>query len=218
MKNSEINKQSIFEHLHSFTVSPNFRANLGKTWYLDKKEDILNNNVLSLPLKGLISLNVYLAVVSILSPANKWNNNLWDAHFLVHRFFGISTNKDYKYFTYGANVDKAELLLKRVYLLNWSEKQAIETALLVKTSLKTWNFYNNLKDSFNNEYLTIDRHILTIIGIDSNQITPANYLLIKEIIVEYFYNEGLEKEYSLASFQAVLWCNHLFNRNKPNGL
>jgi hypothetical protein len=217
MKNSEINKESIFEKLDTFLTDPNFRKELGKNWYQDQKSQIFNNVVLALPLKGLISLKVYLAVVAILSPANKWNNNLWDAYFLILDHFGIELlgiNK-YKFYTYGANVDKARLLLKRITLLGWSENLAIETALKVPTSLKTWNFYNNLLDSSNNEFLTVDRHILSVCGFEVNPISPANYRAIEAILKDYFEQREVFKEYSLAQFQAVLWCNWLNQQGKP---
>jgi hypothetical protein len=212
MKNSEINKDQIFASIDKLIQSPNFSLILGQTWYTDNKLHLLNNVVLKAPLKDLISLKVYLAVVAILSPANSWNSNQWDANILCLRFFGIESAKGYKYRTYQSNVLKAELLLKRVYLQHWNEQSAIETALNIPTSLKTWNFYNNLLDPQNNNYVTIDRHILKIMGFETKQITPKNYETLKNIFIEYW---NLRKfEFSVSSLQAVLWVNYLVIENK----
>lgn len=212
MKNSEINKLAIFESIDRLISNPNFSLNLGQTWYENNKYHIFNNVVLKAPLKDLISLKVYLAVVAILSPANSWNSNQWDANILVLRFFGIDEAKGYKYRTYSTNVAKAELLLKRVYLQHWNEQNAIETALNIPTSLKTWNFYNNLLDPKNNNFVTIDRHILRIMGFETKSISPQNYNVLKDIFIEYWAVRQFN--FSVSSLQAILWVNYLVIENK----
>jgi hypothetical protein len=212
MKNSEINKLAIFESIDKLISEPNFSLILGQTWYQDNKDHIFNNVVLKAPLKDLISLKVYLAVVAILSPANSWNSNQWDANILCLRFFGIDSAKGYKYRTYQTNVLKAELLLKRIYLQHWNEQNAISTALNIPTSLKTWNFFNNLVDPQNNNFVTIDRHILRIMGFEVKQITPKNYEILKDIFIDYWTVRKFN--FSVSSLQAVLWVNYLVIENK----
>jgi len=212
MKSQEINKAAIFENIDNLISNLNFSLILGQNWYNDNKIHLLNNVVLKAPLNGLISLKTYLAVVAILSPANSWNSNQWDANILVLRFFGIDSAKGYKYRTYQTNVLKAELLLKRVYLQGWGEQNAIETALNIPTSLKTWNFFNNLVDPQNNNFVTIDRHILRIMGFNVKQITPKNYEILKDIFIEYWNLKQFN--FSVSSLQAVLWVNYLVIENK----
>jgi hypothetical protein len=212
MKSQEINKAEIFASIDKLISTPNFSLILGQTWYQDNKARIFKNVVLKAPLKGLISLKVYLAVVAILSPANSWNSNQWDANILVLRFFGIDSEKGYKYRTYQTNVLKAELLLKRIYLQGWGETHAIETSLNISTSLKTCNFYNNLLDPQNNNFVTIDRHILKIMGFNVKQITPKNYEILKNIFIEYWTVRKFN--FSVSSLQAILWVNYLVIQEK----
>jgi hypothetical protein len=214
MKNNQINKTAIFESINSLLDSPNFKPNLGFNWYSDKSYFILDKTQ-GHALKTVISKAVYCAVVSILSPANSWNNNLWDAHFLVYRFFKIGHESNaWKYRTYQTNVDKANSLLHRVYTLGQDSEVVINELLNKPTSQKTWNFYNNLRNPYNNEFITIDRHILKVMGFDTKPITAKNYMDLSNILKEFHLKSSLSN-LSACNFQAVLWCNYLNNQNKP---
>jgi hypothetical protein len=213
MKSTEINKTAIFESINSLLDSPNFKPNLGFNWYSDKSYFILDK-VQGHALKTVISKAVYCAIVSILSPANSWNNNLWDAHYLVYRFFKIGQTTGWKYRTYQTNVDKANSLMYRVFALGQDSATVINELLNKPTSQKTWNFYNNLRNPYDNEFVTIDRHILKVMGFDIKSITPKNYMDLSNILKEYHLQSTLSN-LSACNFQAVLWCNYLNNQNKP---
>ena len=212
MKKEQINKQAIFKSINNLLENPNFNPLLGSNWYNDKSYSILDI-VTGHVLKTVISKSVYAAIVSILSPANSWNNNLWDSHFLIYRFFNITKDTNWKYRTYQANVDKANKLLQRIELGEDSET-IINSMLNNKTGLKTWNFYNNLRNPYNNEFITIDRHILKVMGFSDKSITPKNYQDLSLILKE-FHLKSKFSYLSLCNFQALLWCNYLNLQNKP---
>jgi hypothetical protein len=206
MKNYKIN-------IKNFALSCDL--NYGKNWYKDNKNYILNL-VCSYPFNQFnIDYRVYAAIVSILSPSNKWTNNLSDAYFLVGRFYGLITETEYKYYTYSSNVKKAIRLLETYQNNKDKNLDFIITEFFNQKSQKTLNFYFNLIDPENNNFFTIDRHMLKISNYYKNSLTQKQYLELKLIFKEVYDELILEKLFneSFSSFQACLWCNYVLKFN-----
>jgi len=200
-------KNNIENYLN--TIDPK----LGLNWYLNAKKEI---NALSYYYKHnfyKIPFKLGCALVSILSPANKWTNNLNDYYNLLDLHFEGKTN--YKFYTYKSNVNKALSLVKDYYTNKEQNLDLLIYSYLNKpTSKKTFNFYQNLNDYSNNNYFTIDRHILSICGFDQI-LTPLRYEQIKTIYFEVYssYIVRNNLNISFSQFQACLWVNYVLNKH-----
>lgn len=204
--------QKIKNSIISFFESETFKKDLGKNWYAEARFDI-NQIIINAPFTDQhISLKIAAICCSILSPANKWKNNLWDLHFLFKQFY-LNENLDYKFTTYGANVTKAKNVLK-AYQLGQSMDSILFEYLGKKTSLKTFNFAQSILNDKSDSLFTIDRHMLTIAGLDK-VITYKQYFELKEIYFECFllYRYKIDKDISFVNFQAVLWCNLVLTKH-----
>lgn len=214
MKLSEIKKETVFKNLDGFISHPNFNWSVGKNWYLDAIKQAIRIEENSKSAGRLNSREIAL-LVSILSPANRWERNLIDLENLLNYYFstrylyGESPN----FTTYSSNVNKALDLLKnrskfevldRWYgsgLKNWIQNNM--------KAPKTYNFFKNLVDQSNNRYFTIDRHMLKIAGFETKEISKKQYQVIQSIYFDYW--ETLENlDLSFPQFQAVLWANYVY--------
>lgn len=206
-----------------FVNSTNFDKNLGKNWYKNANLD-LQLILVDLNLLHTISINDISLICSILSPANSWQKNIIDTKNLLKYFFvGSKLGETIpKFSTYGKNVLKAlkylkernefRLLNSHLDLYQVNKKFTSAWTKSHMQALKTYNFYVHLKNpSYLNEqglYFTIDRHMLTIAGVNSKSITPKQYKVLQSIYFEVF--KELEFDCLFHEFQAVLWANYVF--------
>jgi hypothetical protein len=105
----------------------------------------------------LVDFDKVCQVIAALSPATKWERNLTDAQQIVdyyHRRGVLGLLNNVTVCTYGPNKQKAVDIL--------TGKQQ----LTINTGPKTYNFYQNIKDPSNPEYVTIDRHAFKILTRD----------------------------------------------------
>lgn len=185
--------------------------NLGPNWYIDRRKQLIQwlvNEKISLPYP------IFAGIVSILSPGNKWENNLNDAKTLVLRYYGRTNDRTYKYYTYNHNVIKASKLLGEYdYLSSKVDPFKFGLSYFGKSGLKTMNFYKNLVYP-NEPNFTLDRHMIKILGLNVVEgVTPKQYSYFGSLYTEVW--NTLKKDGifngSLSSFQAVLWCNYVYN-------
>lgn len=93
------------------------------------------------------SLEIACGVFSALSPNNEYHGNIRDLEaVLVNERAGRSLD-DFRVATYGNNKRKAWRIAKG---------QPVRDAI---TALKTWNFFNNVFDPSNPDYVTVDGHM-----------------------------------------------------------
>jgi hypothetical protein len=163
----------------------------GKKWYSDA-----NNTLKELSVKYNISPEIVFAVCSALSPRCIWNQNIIDTENVLNwfttKYHGINRNLP-KVTTYGRNLQKAIDILKTE-----------NTDVFI--SRKTFNFFNNILNPDNPEYVTIDGHGINAyynkLGIVENKhFTPKYY---DKIANSY---KNIAKKYALlpCQFQAIIW-------------
>ena len=140
-------------------------------------------------------LPVVCAIVSALSPATNWEQNKKDAvRLLESNEKGLSSKS---FTTYGQNVRKAHAILE--------DKLDPLNAFSMKTGPKTYNFFHNLLNPYDSDYVTVDRHAYTIaVGANNGRISPLLYKKISD-----GYRRAAGKAGILPNqLQAVLWVTH----------
>lgn len=209
--------ETIKENIHNYATSCNF--NYGSRWYIEEHQQILNVVISSRHLLGEIPLTVYLGVISILSPANKWDRNKWDAYFLIKDLVNEGTS-NYKCSTYGTNVVKATNLVFSWKRLHQSGTQFSTKQLVLDyiKAPKTRNFFLNLLDPYDETNFTVDRHMLTICGLKKEfKPTTKRYVEITEAFRSVYYElktKGIvPTTVNLVGFQASLWCNLVLTKH-----
>jgi hypothetical protein len=142
-----------------------------------------------------LSLPVVSAVLSALSPGTNWEQNKKDTINLIEAAQG--NKREFKFTTYGQNVIKAYRIL--------DEKASPETFFSLKTGAKTFNFFYNVWQPENPEFVTIDRHAYVIAtGLDYSGLTPKQY---SEVATHY--KKAAAKLNVLPSqLQAILWTDY----------
>ena len=93
-------------------------------------------------------VEIAIAVFSILSPNNNYLQNLRDTETLLVNESRGSAVGDFKVFTYNQNKNKA-----------WAVAQRSLKPHDAFTSLKTWNFYNNILFPDSEDFVTVDGHM-----------------------------------------------------------
>ncbi len=175
----------------------------GLVWYKSA-----NNFAQELADKYNQPLDTVCKVISALSPATRWERNKQDAESMLRNYHrcGFIGVKHLTCATYGNN--------KRI---------AIDVLLGLRTQLqglKTFNFYNNIKDPSNPSFVTIDRHAYAILvkGTDPDKtdasgavaLNKKNYLIAADIYKEVAKSKGILP----CELQAITWLTH---RNKLKG-
>lgn len=98
-----------------------------------------------------VDVDLYAKIVAILSPYNRWENNISDAYKLL---FCLKYERDQldklTFTTFRNNVDKAVDVYD-------GKIDFVPT----ETNMKTYAFYRNLM--LDSEYVTIDRHMINLI-------------------------------------------------------
>lgn len=143
-----------------------------------------------------LSLSQVCAIVSALSPGTNWDVNKRDSIGLIETSKGLRNYK-HNYTTYGKNVLKARRIL--------SGELLPENAFSLKTGAKTFNFYHNLLEPDNVNYLTVDRHCYTIATNETyKSLTPKQY----EKIANHYIETARRLSLIPCQLQAVLWVDY----------
>lgn len=162
----------------------------GKDWYRDAQDFVKELASQT----GVDALRV-AAVVSALSPNNRWERNKIDAKNLIHAFVLGQDMNEIKVCTYNANKAKAIRILE----------EGVE--VLQFKSPKTYSFARNVGE-LDAEYVTIDKWHLRACETDARvytktrtSVTPKQYEQVQD------WTSEVAKEYNLKGyeFQAIVW-------------
>lgn len=190
--------------IKAYKQLPKNQVNSSKGWY--KKASNFANY---LSQKYYVSYDKVCGVIAALSPACNWEQNKKDAETLLTVFVTDANTTDFSFSTYGQNVVKALNILR-------SDKNP-ESFFSLKTGAKTLNFYQNILNPSNPEFVTIDRHAVAIYEGRKNsgsvQLTPKRYGKIAADYIETARQLNLLPN----ELQAILWSGHISNRAHVNG-
>ena len=145
-----------------------------------------------------VPLPVVCGVLSALSPSVAWEINKRDAVKMVELWVNdFDRFPNYRFSTYSQNVIKAWEILKG----NLNPDLAFHP----QRAPKTYNFYHNILHPDNGHYVTVDRHISALVGIESNnQLTYKRYYTI----VEHFKRAAEKVGLIAPTFQAIMWVSY----------
>jgi len=210
----ELNK-SIYDHRETILVNIKSRVNLNwhqiyPSWYIEANKDLSHIKSL-IEDKYRVNIPFWLIALlcSVLSPANRWETNKKDILSLFDRYFIESSNPSF--FTYGQNVVKGLAILDEYIKKPDLFAQGYFVDKYLKTS-KVYDFFYSLLLSKN--HFVIDRHMLTIAGIDSKGKFPTKkqYEFLRDCFLEVYQTENLDSRFKSKSFfQAWLWVCYQYN-------
>jgi hypothetical protein len=147
-----------------------------------------------------VDKTIVCGLISVLSPMKGWMDNLKISEEFIK-------GKRNGHFT--TQIKKAKNILKLKYdYFPGVRKQKIEAIL---NGRKTVNFFNNIYNPLNNNYLTIDRHVLNVCyGGMIKSVTNKQYDFLKNILIEQ------AKLHNLASseYQSLLWLMMKYVKKK----
>jgi hypothetical protein len=114
-----------------------------------------------------ITIEQAAGIISALSPNNKWERNLMDAYYLIQ-------DPGVKVCTFNSNKSKALAILDGANPLD------------VLRGRKTFNFYMNILDPYNPDFVTIDFHAYNIFkgGRETKSLTPKLYGEVSNAYIE----------------------------------
>lgn len=169
----------------------------GMQWYkkANKFADHLSNQF-------QVDFNKVCAVISALSPACNWGQNKKDAKMMLICYINNLNYADFNFSTYGPNVAKAWNILN-------STNEPIDFFNL-KTGAKTYNFYLNILNPLDINFVTIDRHAISVYKgtkRTNKSLTVKQYGIIADAYTVAAYNLGILP----CELQAILWTNHVTN-------
>jgi len=161
--------------------------NNGLNWY--KKA---NRQIKESAIDLNVDIDLYAKIVAILSPYNRWENNISDAYKLL---FCLKYERDQlqklTFTTFKNNVEKAI----DVY-------DGKVDFIMTDTNMKTYSFYRNLM--LDSNYITIDRHMIKLLDFNKyfgKTLTSKRYneysILFHEIANEF--------EIEPYEIQAIFW-------------
>lgn len=170
----------------------------GKNWY-----NIAHNTCKAIANETGTGLITTIAVLSALSPNNKWNRNVIDCKNLI--IYGLGA----RYSTYGANVDKALTILK--HCNNEAEK-----AIFYLRGKKVVSFFDNILNCETSQYVTIDGHAVNIANNTNNPLkgkglTPKKYDYFTDMYKETANGLSIPAIH-LQAITWVTWRNHGSNQ------
>tara|TARA_B110000285_G_C15103634_1_gene606571 strand:- start:811 stop:1422 length:612 start_codon:yes stop_codon:yes gene_type:complete len=183
-----------------FNIATNEQIKSGLMWYQNA-----NNEANIIAKKYNLDVYKVSQVISALSPRNKWSQNIRDANKVCEAYVLGLHPEDIKVCTFHTNKFKAFNILAN-------------NVAITETSLKTFNFVNNIA-YLNNDFLTIDIWHLRAcffkdIKINSASIGKIAYQQIKNITIKKANKLGL-KGFEL---QAIIWltAQTIFINNRKN--
>lgn len=171
----------------------------GKQWYNDA-----HNFAAYLSETYKVSFDRVCAVISAMSPACKWETNKQDAERLITCYVCDGDYTRLSFSTYGMNVVKAWSILTDM------DKET-DSFFNAKTGAKTLSFYRNILNPQDDNYVTIDRHMMAIfegrVGKSSGsaRVTPKQYRMVSADFGKLAKKHGLTP----CQLQAALWEYHL---------
>jgi hypothetical protein len=148
-----------------------------------------------------IPLPIVCAILSALSPASNWERNKLETITLIR---GARHGEgSFKFTTYGQNVIKATDILEG--------RRDPYKSFSMKTGAKTYNFFHNLLEPLDSQYVTIDRHAYRIAtGEEYISIGIGKYREIAD-----HYRRSADRIGILpCQLQAVLWVWYREQLNK----
>lgn len=135
------------------------------------------------------------AVVSTLSPGTNWEQNKKDSINLIESMSG--NRRKFKFTTYGQNVVKAFRIL--------DENAIPESYFSLKTGPKTLNFFYNLWQPDNPDFVTIDRHAYTVAtGEQYIRLTVKQY----RDVAEHYMRAAKRLDILPNQLQSTLWVDY----------
>jgi hypothetical protein len=139
-----------------------------------------------------IDLATAADVISILSPANEWTNNVQEALKLAFSYKREPQQLELLTFvTYKNNVNKAIQRLKGHPVLKGASK----------TAPKTYRFAKNIQGD--EEPVTIDRHMLRAVNFPEGEgLNLGSYLHMEEAFQDY---AATRTDWTPAQLQAIIW-------------
>lgn len=178
---------------------PENTVKVAKDWYTEA-----HNFAADLSETYKIGFDRVCGVISALSPANNWNNNKREAENLIVCFISGGDWRLIPFRTYSINVAKAWDILT-------NHSKSTEDFFSVKTGAKTLNFYENIKDPKNPDFVTIDRHMIAILEGRLGQRSGAGRITTKQYRDLSDKFKKVSKKLGLLpnELQAVLWEHHL---------
>lgn len=166
----------------------------GETWYKKARLDCYE-----ISRKYSISFRKTCAILSALSPRNRWERNKKDLETIIMECQGLIPYG--KYGTYGNMVKKAKLIY-------FSKVDSIEMMLKLLNGPKIKSFFLNIYD-YNSDCVTVDSWIQLIalgeyLAVDKRpSLSKVDYNLIANSIKLI----AIEKNVSPPVLQAVLWTS-----------
>jgi hypothetical protein len=157
----------------------------GTVWYTEAHHFCLTNAE-----RFGLRVEVVAGIVSALSPATDWERNKSDA---LQVLLG---NRSHGYGTYGPNVEKA------FRIRDTSAGEDISGFFLAP---KTFNFYHNIVNPNAAEFVTIDRHALSVAMGATRADKAVKLTEYRELTKAY--KKAADKAGLLpADLQAITWC------------
>lgn len=186
-----MNKSLIFNNLEEvFEMIPlSIYKPIGKDWYWGarlKAQDM--SNVYNK------DLSICCAIISCLSPQKNWYHNIE----LAYEFF----KNQGKYARHTSiQINKA----KRIYKLNGirSVDTQIATIDFELNGPKTINFFHNIYEPNNENYITIDSHMIQIMSGDmlKKTVTSKQYEVYKSELIKFAKHVGIHS----VELQTLIW-------------
>lgn len=161
-----------------------------KEWYPKAREVALNFSK-----EYDLSLIKTSGLISIFSPQKSWEQNIK----VTEEYLKSGTCKHFK-----IQKEKADKLLKL-------EKPNFEEIENIISGYKTINFFRNIYEPSDYQYVTLDSHMSQIVSgkMDKKFLTKKEYIFVKNIMIK----EALKWKVESSHFQAWLWL--IWKRIKP---
>ena len=201
MKTKTNKQKQIFSNYYKNRFKENLRYFYETATPEDKKQGLAWYHVANLEAEKLsreysITVREAAAVISVLSPRNKWKRNLQDAATV------ISAHKKGKGFADVKTSTFNEMKKQAFNILNGSQPLRPK-----QTNKKIYSFYQNIC-FFNSDFVTVDVwHLRALFNktklINNDKPTAAEYEELRKLTIETASEYGL-KGYE---FQAVVWCS-----------
>lgn len=137
-----------------------------------------------------VTLEIACAIIAVLSPMKRWDLNKRIAKQFLEGKRNVHTR---------LQTMKGEAILRG---------EDIELCL---GGLKTINFYHNILNPKEDQWITIDRHIIYMFGARPT-LSPKQYQKLKKPFVEY----SKDKELVGCQYQAICWLYIINTKNGNN--
>lgn len=157
LKHSAVVEDNIMEIYEQHTLDDLVK---GKEWYSEA-----HSFAVSLSNQYGISVMVACGIIAALSPQKEWNLNKIIANLYFQEIYKHT----------GTQIQKCR---------NIEKCKTVEEINEVLGGLKTINFFNNIYDPRNPDYVCIDRHIAKVAtGMDIEAVNKKQYELIKSVYI-----------------------------------